>query len=368
MNYTVRKTYDFNINSLNWTEPSLKKALVLMSGGVDSTAAAILLLSENYSLVGITMEIMDQNNGLATGAAASVCKELSIPHVSVDISEEFKNKIVVPFCNSYTRGLTPNPCAECNERIKFGLLWDIAEEILGLDFWVATGHYARIINNDGRHYLASSANRSKDQSYFLSGISPEKIPRILFPLGDFSSKEETRMVVRAHGLPVSERSESMEICFANENGYRSMISSDFISGPIKDTSGRVLGEHNGISDYTLGQRKGLGIASKNPLYVISILPEANTIVAASREEAFRTEVVADHINILAPKLLERESQFFCKIRSQGDPSECKIVSYSDAEIKVHFDMPIFAPAPGQRLVLYTTEGYVAAGGVIKKSC
>ena len=366
MDYTVRKTS--NIDSLNWTDPSLKKALVLMSGGVDSTAAAILLLKENYSLVGITMEIMDQNNGSATVSAASVCKELSIPHFSVDICEEFKNKIIVPFCSLYTMGLTPNPCAECNERIKFGLLWDIAEEILGSDFSVATGHYARIINKDGRHYLASSANKSKDQSYFLSGISREKISRILFPLGDFSSKAETRTVVRTYGLPVSERSESMEICFANENGYRSMIGSGFASGPIKDTSGRVLGEHNGISGYTLGQRKGLGIASKSPLYVESILPESNTIVAASREEAFRSEVVADRINILTPELLAPGSHFFCKIRSQGDPSECKLVSCSNVEIKVHFDVPIFAPAPGQRLVLYTAEGYVAAGGVIKESC
>jgi len=366
MDYTVRKTS--NLNSLNSKDSSLKKTLVLMSGGVDSTAAAILLLKENYSLVGITMEIIDQNNGLATESAASVCKELSIPHFSVDICEEFKNKIIVPFCSSYALGLTPNPCAECNERIKFGLLWDIAEEILGNDFFVATGHYARIINKDGKHYLTSSANKSKDQSYFLSGIPAAKISRILFPLGDFRSKEETRTVVRTYGLPVSERSESMEICFANEKGYRSMIRSGFISGPIKDTSGRVLGEHNGISSYTLGQRKGLGIASKYPLYVVSILPEANTIVAAAREEAFRSEVVADRINILAPELLDRESHFFCKIRSQGDPSACKIVSVSDVEIKLQFEIPIFAPAPGQRLVLYTDEGYVAAGGVIKESC
>ncbi len=365
MDYTVKTTSKFN--SLDWKNSSLKKALVLMSGGVDSTAAALLLLKENYSLVGITMEIMDRDNNSATESAASVCKELSIPHFSVNIYEKFRNEIILPFCSSYTLGLTPNPCAECNEKIKFGLLWDIAEDILGKDFFVATGHYARIIKENDRHYLASGINKSKDQSYFLSGISAERIPRILFPLGDLRSKEETRMLVRSHGLSVSERSESMEICFANENGYRSMVSSGSIPGPIKDTSGKFLGEHTGISYYTLGQRKGLGIASKNPLYVVSILPETNTIVVTSREDAFRSEIVADHINILAPEFINLGSHFLGKIRSQGDPSPCKIISLSDNEIKVRFDIPIFAPAPGQRLVLYTSKKYVAAGGVIKES-
>lgn len=339
-----------------------------MSGGVDSSAAAILLLRENYSLAGMTMEITDSEISPATGSAASVCKELSIPHFSVNIREDFKKRVILPFCRSYDLGLTPNPCADCNERIKFGVLWEASEELFGSDFSVATGHYARIIRKDGRYYLAAGANKAKDQSYFLSGIPAEKIPRILFPLGDFKTKEETRKLVRISGLAVSERPESMEICFANEDGYRDMISRAPQPGPIKDTSGKVLGEHTGINRYTIGQRKGLGIASKHPLFVISIIPETNTVIVASREESFRSEVRAGSVNILAPEFLDKDHLLLGKIRSQGDPVPCRLLSVGPDDLTVRFLEPVFAPAPGQRLVLYTTEGYVAAGGVISTFC
>ncbi|MCK9438265.1 MAG: hypothetical protein M0Q12_13800, partial [Synergistaceae bacterium] len=232
---------------------------------------------------------------------------------------------------------------------------------------VATGHYARIIKKEERHYLAKGANKAKDQSYFLSGISAQKIPRILFPLGDFRSKEETRGLVRSSGLAVSERPESMEICFADEEGYRAMISGDQKPGPIRDTSGKVLGDHKGIGGYTLGQRKGLGIASKHPLFVISIIPEENTVVVASRAEAFRSEVTAGSVNILAPEYLKEGLFLFGKIRSQGEPVQCRLLCVENDCLRVRFSEPVFAPAPGQRLVIYTEEGYVAAGGVIKDS-
>lgn len=339
-----------------------------MSGGVDSTAAALLLIKEKYSLAGLTMETDRSGSSSAVLSASSVCKELGIPHFSVNISKEFNEKVILTFCTSYRRGLTPNPCADCNERIKFGVLWEAAEELFGNDFSVATGHYARIIKKKGRHYLAQGSNKTKDQSYFLGGIEGGKIPRILFPIGDFRSKEETRELVRASGLAVSERPESMEICFANEEGYRAMISGDQSSGPIRDTSGKVLGNHKGISEYTLGQRKGLGIASKHPLFVISIVPETNTVVVASRAEAFRTEVTAGSVNMLAPEYMKEGLLLFGKIRSQGDPMPCSILCVDNNCLRVRFSEPVFAPAPGQRLVIYTEEGYVAAGGVIKDSC
>ncbi|MCE5183142.1 MAG: tRNA-specific 2-thiouridylase MnmA [Synergistaceae bacterium] len=365
MKYIVKTTS--LLNSSKWKNSHSKKALVLMSGGVDSSAAALLLMKENYSLAGMTMEITESEEALATESAASVCKELSIPHFSVNISEDFKKNVILPFCNSYSQGLTPNPCADCNERIKFGVLWEAAEELFGNDFSVATGHYARIIKKDDRHYLAAGANKAKDQSYFLSGIPAKKMQRILFPLGDFKSKEETRELVRTSGLAVSERPESMEICFANEDGYRAIICRDQQPGPITDTSGKVLGEHKGIGGYTLGQRKGLGIASKHPLFVISIVPETNTVVVASRAEAFRSEVTAGSVNILAPDYLREGLPLLGKIRSQGDPMPCRVLSVDHACLTVRFSEPIFAPAPGQRLVIYTDEGYVAAGGVIKIS-
>lgn len=348
-----------------WAASRSKKALVLMSGGVDSSAAALLLQKEGYSLAGLTMEISDHSDLSATKSAAFVCRELSIPHISINISQDFKNKVIEPFCTSYLLGSTPNPCADCNERIKFGVLWEIAKGLSGEDFFVATGHYARIINRDGRHYLAEGANKAKDQSYFLSGISPGKISRILLPLGDHKTKEETRRVVRSYGIPVSERSESMEICFADQDGYRSLFTSGSNPGPILDTAGRILGEHSGISGYTIGQRKGLGISAQNPLYVVSIIPAANTVVVASRQEAYRSEVAAERTNVLAPEFMVPNALLWGKVRSQGSAFPCRIISFYGQEIKVRFEKPVFAPAPGQRLVIYTAEGYVAAGGVIK---
>ncbi len=365
MKYIVKTTSP--LNSCEWINSPSKKALVLMSGGVDSSAAALLLMKENYTLAGMTMEIAPSGSSSAGLSASSVCKELSIPHFSVNIREEFNENVIIPFCTSYSRGVTPNPCADCNEKIKFGVLWEAAEELLGNDFSVATGHYARIIKKEGRHYLAKGANKAKDQSYFLSGIPAKKIPRILFPLGDFRSKEETRELVRAFGLAVSERPESMEICFANEEGYRAMISGDQNPGPIMDTSGKVLGDHKGIGGYTLGQRKGLGIASKHPLFVISIVPETNTVVVASRAEAFRSEVTAGSVNMLTPEYMKEGLILFGKIRSQGEPVPCRILYVGNDCLSVRFSEPVFAPAPGQRLVIYTEEGYVAAGGVIKDS-
>lgn len=365
MKYTI-KTTSF-LNSSDWINSPSKKVLVLMSGGVDSSAAALLLLKENYSLAGMTMEITESGSGPATESASAVCKELSIPHFSVNLSEDFQKRVVLPFCNSYSQGLTPNPCADCNEKIKFGLLWEAAEDLFGKDFSVATGHYARIIRKEDRYILAAGANRAKDQSYFLSGIPSVKMSRILFPLGDIKSKEETRELVRISGLAVSESPESMEICFANQDGYRNILNRAPQPGPIKDTYGKVLGQHAGISGYTLGQRKGLGIASKHPLFVISIVPETNTVIVASRKEALRSEVRAVSVNILAPELLEKGHLLMGKIRSQGDPTPCQILSLSADSLSVQFLEPVFAPSPGQRLVIYTEEGYVAAGGVIKES-
>ncbi len=235
---------------------------------------------------------------------------------------------------------------------------------MGSDFSVATGHYARIIKKEGRHYLAKGANKAKDQSYFLSGIEAEKILRILFPLGDLEGGDKSFGSVFS-GLAVSERSESMEICLADEEGYRARISGDQKPGPISDTSGKVLGDHKGIGGYT-GQRKGLGIASKHPLFVISIIPEENTVVVASRAEAFRSEVTAGSVNILAPEYLKEGLFLFGKIRSQANLCSAVPCVGNDC-LRVRFSEPVFAPAPGQRLVIYTEEGYVAAGGVIKDS-
>lgn len=357
-------TPTFNNYIVPWTDDRRKHAVVLMSGGVDSSAAALILQREGYSVAGVTMNLFQGTKQPAFESASSVCKTLSIPHFSVDIAEEFKFLVSAPFCQSYKLGFTPNPCADCNERIKFGILWDIAEKEWGSRFLVATGHYARILHLEGKSYLARSENPKKDQSYFLSGIQANRVNRIIFPLGDCQSKEETRELLRDAGITAAERPESMEICFADEKDYRAVLGKQDSPGQIMDTFGREIGTHSGITNYTIGQRKGLNVASKHPLYVVAVNPNNNTIVVAHREKAFSYIIYAEKVNILAADYVFVGAHLFGKVRSQGEPSPCSILSINGGLICIKFITPVFAPAPGQRLVLYTEKGIVVAGGVI----
>lgn len=338
-----------------------KNVVVLMSGGVDSSAAALFFKRKGFAVAGVTMNISEDKS--ACESAAKVCHALSIPHFYTDIADEFRACVSSPFCRSYLLGRTPNPCADCNEHIKFGLLWDIIEESFGSDPFISTGHYAKIIRRERGTYLARSSNKKKDQSYFMSGIKKERVAKMLLPLSDFT-KEETRALVRSEGLPVAERPESMEICFASEDDYRKIIETPSERGPITDTSGKVIGEHSGIANYTLGQRKGLGIAWSKPLFVTEIRPCDNTIVAAERDAAFSSTVRASGVNIIAPEFVKTGALLYGKIRSQGEPEECSVTYTEKGIIEAEFKKPVFAPAPGQRLVLYTDEGIVAAGGSI----
>lgn len=348
-----------------WRKGTKPRALVMMSGGVDSSAAAVLLRSEGYDIAGLTMSVSDDNT--ACESAASVCRALEIPHFSINISNEFKERVKEPFCRAYTLGMTPNPCADCNERVKFGLLWEIAEEEWGTDFITATGHYARITDFEGSAALRRGANLRKDQSYFLCGIKRERLARISFPLGEFLTKDETRDIVRKEGLPVAERPESMEICFAGESNYRYLIGAEEAPGNIFSDSGIKLGTHKGISNYTLGQRKGLGIAAKEPLFVTEIHPKDNIIVVSKRDKAFSKTVYASRLNLLLPEAKRlKEISLFGKIRSQGEPAPCRVISLDNSSVEIEFAEPVFAPASGQRLVLYTENGIVAAGAVIVK--
>jgi len=359
----------FNDQTTSWTKDGCRNAVILMSGGVDSSAAAVILLKKGYSVAGLTMNISDDKNCFACRSAASVCRALSIPHFYADASNEFKTCVSEPFRAAYSSGMTPNPCADCNEHIKFGILWDMAESAWGKNIYIATGHYARIIHIGGRPYLSRGVNRQKDQSYFLSGIPSDRIGRIIFPLGDYESKEDVRALVRHEGLSVSEQPESMDICFAHEraSGYRDFLDCPRRPGPIKDISGKVIGTHNGITGYTLGQRKGIGIASQFPLFVVDIRPLENSIVVAPRDSVFSETVTAGKVNILAEEHLDGKEVLFGKIRSQGDPVPCNVMEHSNDTIYVRFHTPVFAPSPGQRLVLYTADGIVTAGGTIKNS-
>ena len=342
---------------------------VLMSGGVDSSVVALLLQQAGWKVLGITMKLpVAEGCGHAVpccGAeAALVCHALGVPHYFLDAEGAFRALVVEPFCRLYLQGHTPSPCVDCNTLLKFGLVWDLVEANFGVSH-LATGHYAQVVEVGGRSRLARAADLAKDQSYFLYGVARERLGSLLLPLGALT-KAEVRRRARAAGLAVAERPESMELCFAGEGDYRRALPADAATspGPILNGAGAIIGRHDGIAHFTLGQRHGLRVAVGKPLYVTRILPAENAIVVGTREEASRREVWAAEINALAPELLRVGRRLWGKIRSHGEPEACTVAAVSAAGVAVVFDSPQFAPAPGQRLVLYDEHGTVVAGGTI----
>ena len=345
-----------------------KQIAVLMSGGVDSSTAAYLLKQQGWDVLGITMKIpLSVSTGprLCCGAdAAFVCDQLAVPHYFVDVTEAFEEIIIKPFRQSYAAGQTPNPCVDCNTFLKFSLLWDFLEERFGIPY-LATGHYARVCKTDGRVYLGRAKDKAKDQSYFLYGIVSERLAGLVLPLGELT-KEEVRSIAADVNLPVAEKPESVELCFAGEGDYRDALTDAPAARPgdITDMQGNKIATHKGIANYTLGQRRGIGFAGGKPLYVGKIDAQKNTIALGTKDEvSFRT-VSANQLNVLIPEEVVVGGQFFGKIRSYGDSHLCKLIEVNEQAMTVEFDLPQFAPCPGQKLVLYNSESYVVAGGTI----
>lgn len=349
-------------------KPVQKQIAVLMSGGVDSSVTAYLLKEQGWDVLGITMKIPVACNtgkrGCCGADAAFVCNELDIPHYFIDVVEAFKKLIIEPFQLSYANGRTPNPCTDCNTFLKFSLVWDFLAETFGISC-LATGHYAKILRIGGQTYLSRAKDKTKDQSYFLYGITSEKLSNLVLPLGELT-KGKVRSLASELKLTVAEKPESMELCFAGEGNYRDALTESCINQPgdITNMQGNKIGTHKGIANYTLGQRKGIGFAGGKPLYVGKIDARTNTIALGTREEVGCYTIKANQINTLMSEELTIGSKLFGKIRSYGDPRPCKIIDITQSDITIEFDQAQFAPCPGQRLVLYNLDNNIVAGGMI----
>ncbi len=347
------------------------KVVVAMSGGVDSSVTAALLLKEGYEVIGVMMRLWAPGDGenrccppAAVEMARRVAEILGIPFYVLDFRQPFYEKVVVPFIQGYASGLTPNPCLACNKLIKFDLLFRKAVA-LGADF-LATGHYARVVRTDGQYRLLKGVDPAKDQSYVLYMLTQEHLARLLLPLGHFR-KEEVRRMAQEMGLPVAGREESQEICFIPGNDYRDFLrlhlSGAISPGPIYDTKGRLLGTHRGLPFYTIGQRFGLGIPYGKRLYVIAKDPERNALIVGTAEEQGRSELLAGEVNFISGRLPEGPIEVRARIRYRAPEQEAVVYPLEQGRVKVTFREPVAGIAPGQAVVFYRGEE-VLGGGII----
>ena len=351
-----------------------------MSGGVDSSAAAALLLQQGYEVIGITLKLWPQDclaraedkccGPQAVADARGVCHRLGIPFYLVDEAEEFRQQVIEYFAAEYRAGRTPNPCVLCNEKLKFGTLVTRARK-LGADF-VATGHYARVERDaaTGRFLLKRGRDARKDQSYFLFSLRQDQLARSLFPLGELT-KTDTREVARERQLKTAEKEESMEICFVPDNDYGRFLQQAKLVAPhrgdIVDTAGRVLGRHDGIEFYTIGQRKGLGIAAPKPLYVLELDPARNRVVVGDDDTALQRDTfTVQRCNWIPFAAPAGEIEVTAKIRYNHAGTPATVTPQADGAARVRLRTPQRAITPGQACVFYQDD-LVLGGGWIARS-
>jgi tRNA-uridine 2-sulfurtransferase len=348
------------------------KVIAAMSGGVDSAVAALRLKQEGYDVIGITIKTWPARDcGLsgeklccsldAVQFARSAAEDIDIPHYVVDLSREFAETVKDYFVGEYSRGRTPNPCIYCNSAIKFGHLFFKARE-LGAEM-IATGHYARVLKKGSVSMLAEADDKHRDQSYFLFHIERGVLPHIIFPLGGMD-KDQVRQMAEENALMSASRRSSQDICFGSGGDYREYLAGEGIKeaspGDIMDVKGRVIGTHEGIASYTVGQRHGLGLGLHYPVYVIGIDQKKNTITVGSREQAMRSKIRVRNFNWLTMDVLDRSMCFDTRIRYNGKKARSRIIPTGDNEAVIEFDEPQFAPTPGQAAVFY--DGSIVAGG------
>lgn len=351
-----------------------RKAMIAMSGGVDSSVAAYLMKDAGYDCIGATMKLFHNDNiGISqehtccsaddVEDARNVAASLDIPYYVFNFSERFQEEVMDKFVRSYENGMTPNPCIDCNRHLKFEYLYQRAKE---LDYdYIVTGHYARIEHDKdtGRYLLKKAVDASKDQSYVLFSMTKEQLAHTLFPLGGMP-KTEVRELAENHGFVNAKKHDSQDICFVQNGSYADFIEhytgKTYPDGDFIDKDGNVLGRHKGIIRYTIGQRKGLGLSLKEPMYVMAVNPADNTVVLGSDSDLFTTELTAKDINLISVDRIDTPMRVKAKVRYRHTEQWATVIQTDDDTIKVVFDEPQRAITRGQAVVMY--DGDVVVGG------
>lgn len=345
----------------------MDKVLVGMSGGVDSSVCAYKLVGDGYETAGVTLSFLksqsDENN---IADAKAVCEKINIKHYSADLSEEFKSLVIDDFINEYMLGRTPNPCIVCNRYIKFGKMLDLANK-LGYNK-IATGHYARIVEKDGRFLLYKAKDTSKDQSYVLYRLKQNQLSHAVFPLGEFT-KTQIREIAAGQGFVNAHKKDSQDICFVPDGDYASFIEKTVgfaaSTGDYVNLKGEKIGEHKGIIHYTIGQRKGLGIALGKPAFVISKDADTNKVVLGENDDLFHKKVLVDDVNFIPFDELKGEMKVKAKLRYTQKEQPAVIKPYENGRVLIEFTEAQRAPSIGQAAVFYQGDMVVGGGKIIE---